>query len=373
MKKKLAASLLAIALCCSISVPAFAREIAESDPRLADGNGRNYEIWTTLYEDQGRYSSAAWIKSADNRPIPVDQVQAQAFIEDNEGKVVRSSLATLSDPYYFLVTQTKYTYFSGTEITGYGVLHVKQADGKFDPFQTHRLTTSNGSQSRSADDVDMALPVNSRGETYGTLSAALETGKHPDLVAAMGTEGQSGYVRYEELVAADERAFGRYDGKFIALYDLAGKRIGSFFVEFSRPDIIGKDMETVAAELADSTAQNPELWALADAYLVNGKYPVNAKGQTYGPDVLREVMGYSPDLKPAVNEDGLAGYIRCPKELPISEEEMAAMRTATSEPLYDRAGNEIGRLGWYSEKPVQTIGKTVDEVRAELAEGQRSR
>lgn len=372
MKKKLSALILALVLCFSISAPAFAKEIAESSKWPAYGNGRDYEIWSSLYEDQGRYSAAAWIKSSDNRSIPVDQVQAQAFVKDGTGNVVKSSLATLSSPYYFLEVQTKYAYFTGTQISGWGILHVMQDNGEFTPFYTPTLTASNASRSLSPNSEGDTLPVTSHGETYGSLSTMSESEQHPDLVAAIGTEGQSGYVRYEDLVSADERAFdSSYGGKYIPLFNLAGDRIGNFFIEFTHPDIVGKDIETVNAELADSTAQNPDLWALADKILVDGKYPVNANGQTYAPEILREVVGYSPDLTPVINEDGLAGYVRCVKELPISAEEMAILNAATSEPLYDRDGNVIGTLGWYSEEPVQVIGKTITEVRSELASGQQ--
>lgn len=48
-----------------------------------------------------------------------------------------------------------------------------------------------------------AYPRNSKGETYGNNSMAQALGYKPDLVAALGTEGQSGYIREEDAPGAD--------------------------------------------------------------------------------------------------------------------------------------------------------------------------
>lgn len=88
---------------------------------------------------------------------------------------------------------------------------------------------------------------------------------------------------------------------------------------------------------------------------------VNAKGEAYGPDLLRNLLGYSPDLAPAVNDDGFVGYVRCVKEIPVSAEEMKIL-SAASDPLYDQDGNVIGIFELDTEMPVQVIGKTVSQV-----------
>ena len=120
------------------------------------------------------------------------------------------------------------------------------------------------------------------------------------------------------------------------------------------------------AQLASGTAEEQKLWAYADEILVDGNYPVNANGQTYGPEILRELVGYTPDLILAVNQDGVAGYVQGRKEVPISAEEMAVLSAATSEPLYDQNGNVIGTFEWAKSEPVQVIGKTIPQVKHEL-------
>ena len=38
------------------------------------------------------------------------------------------------------------------------------------------------------------------------------------------------------------------------------------------------------------------LQQLAEQWLIDGEYPKNSKGETYGPDVLSMLVGYQPDL-----------------------------------------------------------------------------
>lgn len=87
-------------------------------------------------------------------------------------------------------------------------------------------------------------------------------------------------------------------------------------------------------------------------FLVNGQYPVNSKGETYGSNYFARELG-SPDLISAYNDDDQEGY--------IAREEDNYLKFATSEegwaytnwceenniggwliPLYDKEHNEIG-------------------------------
>lgn len=368
MKKKLSALILALVLCLSISAPAFAYEESVSE-RLPIGN---YEIWSELYKNGSQYKATTWVQAKSGN-IPANGVQVQAILYDSIGEVKSSGLSMLTSAYSFHVADTPYRTIREGSAYSQGVVYIRDSSGDYIPHPTSKALESNLSRSVALENVE-AIRVNSKGETYGSLLMAKTTAEYPDLIAAVGTEGQSGYLRRDDLIAADDRCGDtRYGGKIIHLYDLDGKVIGSFNVEFSHTDTAENDMATVRERLAAGSAEEQELMALADDVLVDGNYPVNAKGQTYGPSILRDLLGYSPDLTPAVNDDGLAGYVRCVKELPISAEEMAILNAATSEPLYDRDGNVIGTLGWYSEEPVQVIGKTITEVRSELASGQQSK
>ena len=80
---------------------------------------------------------------------------------------------------------------------------------------------------------------NAAGETYGPAQAAGKLGGHVDLIAAVGRNGQPGYVRAEELSPAMtyeevSEYLERQDGpRVIPLYDAEGRVIGEFVVDGS--------------------------------------------------------------------------------------------------------------------------------------------
>lgn len=59
--------------------------------------------------------------------------------------------------------------------------------------------------------------------------------------------------------------------------------------------------------------------------LVDGEYPRNSLGETYGNHLSARYLGYEPDLIAAVSEDGTEGYIESGLRLlgPFSSEEEA--------------------------------------------------
>ena len=83
------------------------------------------------------------------------------------------------------------------------------------------------------------FPKNARGETYGTALMAYVVGEMPDLQAAIGTDGQEGYVRTSDLShpkfetpqEALEWQRNQPDSYYIPLYDFQGNEIGSFLRE----------------------------------------------------------------------------------------------------------------------------------------------
>jgi len=81
---------------------------------------------------------------------------------------------------------------------------------------------------------------------------------------------------------------------------------------------------------------------LANKWLVDGKYPVNEKGETYGPDFLSEITGNLPDLMPAVATNGAEGYIRYDDMYGFLREENGVQPEII--PVYDLEGNQIGEF-----------------------------
>ncbi|WP_298021532.1 hypothetical protein [uncultured Dysosmobacter sp.] len=90
--------------------------------------------------------------------------------------------------------------------------------------------------------VNGNFPKNIHGETYGNGLMAIEVGQEPDLMAAIGTDGQKGYVRTSELDSSavcqtPEEALAwqlsQPDSYYVPLYDFQGNEIGSFYIERS--------------------------------------------------------------------------------------------------------------------------------------------
>ena len=81
---------------------------------------------------------------------------------------------------------------------------------------------------------------------------------------------------------------------------------------------------------------------LANQWLVDGKYPVNEKGETYGPETLSDVVGTPPDLIQAVATNGAEGYIRYDDMYGFLREEDGVQPEII--PVYDLDGNQIGEF-----------------------------
>ena len=107
---------------------------------------------------------------------------------------------------------------------------------------------------------------------------------------------------------------------------------------------------------------------IAKETLVDGEYPKNSSGESYGGTMLAEYVGYAPDLVSAQGTQGESGYIR--------EAEIDALPNLPKEecphtftvPLYDSEGRVIGEFavscgGHYSET------MTLEEARAAALEG----
>ncbi len=132
----------------------------------------------------------------------------------------------------------------------------------------------------------------------------------------------------------------------------------------------GGDAETSGLILAEYEVGNWELLPdfkqeTARETLVDGDYPRNSRGETYGHPTLRCYVGYEPDLCSAVGTEGERGYIRRADSaaLPSLPEEECPHEFET--PLYDQEGAVIGAF------PVSCGGHfrggmTVEEIKEAL-------
>ena len=105
------------------------------------------------------------------------------------------------------------------------------------------------------------------------------------------------------------------------------------------------DQATGTADLkSKQTVVEPDQFMkeLAEQWLVDGDYPKNSKGETYGPEILFDVVGHMPDLISTTATNGQDGYLRN-SELEVllsSFDEQGANKL----PVYDLEGNVIGEF-----------------------------
>lgn len=105
------------------------------------------------------------------------------------------------------------------------------------------------------------------------------------------------------------------------------------------------DQATGTADLkSKQTVVEPDQFMkeLAEQWLVDGDYPKNDKGETYGPEILFDVVGHMPDLISTTATNGQDGYLR--------NSELEALLSSFDEqganklPVYDLEGNVIGEF-----------------------------
>jgi hypothetical protein len=81
---------------------------------------------------------------------------------------------------------------------------------------------------RADGDAARAQGTNPDGESYGTGEAAQADAELPDLVSAIGTDGELGYVRSDDLVGSVVDAAATPAPRTIPLLSQTGDPIGSF-------------------------------------------------------------------------------------------------------------------------------------------------
>lgn len=111
----------------------------------------------------------------------------------------------------------------------------------------------------------------------------------------------------------------------------------------------GRELSQTTVDLLRS---QPEILA----QLVNGTYPRNSMGETYGNNLQFQVLGYEADLQAAIGTEGESGYIRTsdiigsdfvvntPEDAMRYMEFMATQPDSYLIPLYDVEGNVIGQF-----------------------------
>lgn len=159
------------------------------------------------------------------------------------------------------------------------------------------------------------------------------------------------------------------------LYKLFRDKYGYGHAEY----LVGNKEALLAKETlkrAEGAEERVDRWL---STLVNGEYPKNKNGESYGIDVLADYVGYVPDLYSVKNlETGLSGYVRRTDEpgydVRTLEGAAAYMEWQKANPgpyqlpMYNAAGDLIGywEMGG-SDNTVDTTGMTIEEAKEAVA------
>lgn len=351
----------------------------------------NYSYYAFSLMDVYNNSTAhagTYLVSDGNVSVPTGYMGTAARLFSANGSTLSASgMIYNTSPFYFQDAYTDDTAFTGFIYSkGQVSMYTGTTYLTYDAPQTIAVSGSSSfSLAPIMDTLDANgdYPMNSAGQTYGSALVADVVGYEPDLISAVGTEGGEGYVLADDLdpaVSSPVEALAYMvsfnDNRTIPLYDVDGHEIGTFELTAIDPDTVAKAeaaLEVLAAaenqaaaakqaeastnKTSDTTLKTRDTIsveetqkALAES-LVNGEYPKNSRGETYGSWSLADVVGHEPDLISAVGTNGVEGYVRAtdmngpvihnPDE---AAEYMATRPVSRTIPLYDLDGNTVGEF-----------------------------
>lgn len=136
---------------------------------------------------------------------------------------------------------------------------------------------------------------------------------------------------------------------YSALYadDLQEEVIGEFEIGCAM-DVTGYSLEE-AKEMVNLGERAGSVLSVEQTSLINGNFPKNVRGETYGNALMAEVVGEMPDLQAAIGTNDQEGYVRTSDlSHPKFETPQDALEWQKTQPdsyyipLYDFQGNEIG-------------------------------
>lgn len=351
-----------------------------------------YQGYTALYSKGRRYRAAAWVQPVSGS-VPGGYMGAKVELYEENGTMLdRTDMVynTSADSFTAAVINNPVISLNGVYSRGKYTCNLGRSSksgslGKTETvfFTQYGLT---GEPPRLEDQLQNGrYPINEQGKTYGSALLEDVVGVLPDLIAVVGTTGQHGFVKREDmqdpvvrtLAEAKAAMANRPGSRMIPMYNLEGEAIGKFAISSGIAKIsAGCTLENAQTMVAAGTAAKDDSQLVEQTTLINGDFPRNSKGETYGNVYMVNELGREPDLQAAVGEDGIEGYIRndeieTPKFDTI-EEQLAYQKSQPPFwfiPLYDFQGNEIGQFRVSNGSVSMPKGTTLEQARALVAAG----
>lgn len=367
MKKRLSALLAGVlSIAMLSSVCAFAAEPADVEPRTVYNHYQSrintipignytYKIYTEAHYNTSVCNAAVWAEA--DAVVPVGVLSVRAVVM-NENKIILrdSGFKSEPSPLSFGWAQTNDVsipnpvYFGGEVYINDRGSHypdvpaLKYENGRFTYLSKLDIPRSIAE-----------LPVNSQGLSYGSF---LDGGTElPDLISAMGVNGIEGYVLRQDFspIIYGPHGMDRIkeqikENNLIPVYDLEGNQIDWYALGNSsevEPDPItqahmqelsARDLPVIegtktVADVEDDTSIFSQEFS---GDLINGDFPKNDKGETFGTFFNRYVVGYAPDYMAYRGDHDIEGYMRFA--------DYTRPKSGTTVNLYDMDGNIVDQF-----------------------------
>lgn len=355
MKKKFLSLALAMVMCLALCVTAFAAEYNSSIKEFYGTGNYSYTAYSTLYADGSRYRAATWIETMGGN-VPAGSMGANARLYNSSGTLLRETgMIYNTTSNYFQVATTSSGSSSPTGAYSWGEVDLYNGD-HFGTQPLYKTETIGAARALTYQLNGKEYPVNNSGKTYGSALLSEIVGYEPDLISAIGTDGQEGYVKCEDVQKPDINdpkealAYMQTRPKVytIPLYNIQEEVIGEFEIG-STVDVSGYTLEEAKNMVTSDLFNTVPMLSSEKNFLVKGKFPQNTCGETYGNALMAMEVGHKPDLQAAIGTDGQEGYVRT-NDLshPKFQTPQEALEWQLSQPesyhipLYDFQGNEIG-------------------------------
>lgn len=238
---KIAAMTLVAIMCCCMAASAFGAYDSRTTTLYGSNNVR-YDACSTLFVDGGNeYRAGGRIMTQDGSKVGARTMSYMAtLIEASSGDVIVSRTSENSSSTNFLEATPTNSYRTSNNVASLGWAKIDSL-----PYYMRLGETNSSAGLRSVEmqsqlsmlaentlTEDCSYPVNTAGETYGSILLADMVGEDPNLIAAVNQDGVRGYIRVSDFPMPGQ-AIPVSEIQTIPLYNMDGHMIGSFGLETS--------------------------------------------------------------------------------------------------------------------------------------------
>lgn len=211
-------------------------ETFESNQKNIVGMDNVFKAWSTLHVSNDDFRAGTYVEQVDSELLAPGAIRYQARLYNESGRLQVSSVVVSNTTGALPATFT--TFWDGNTAFSRGWVSVKtSSSGSRTEYvlpQTETVSRTVTAEkcislseiAKTALDEDGRYPVNECGESFGSMLLADIVGEVPNLMEAVGTNGELGYVRTVELQTYRDTSDNQ--DVFIPLYDANGSVIGSF-------------------------------------------------------------------------------------------------------------------------------------------------